>query len=154
MAGPGLPVDIDATYADDGLDASVQAHQHAHDVVHALVNAIDTRVPTVPVILGGVGHNYLGAVTTYTLTLDDAGINVEIDGSAAAAVTVPPSTAVAFTVGTVVEVTALGTGQVTIQAGVGVTLRTPGTLVLRAQNSTIRLRKRAADTWVLSGDTT
>ena len=46
MPGPGLPVNIDSTYADDGTDASVKAHQQAHDALHAIANAFDTAIGT------------------------------------------------------------------------------------------------------------
>lgn len=34
-----LPTNIDSSYADDGSDASVAAHQQHHDTIHAAVNA-------------------------------------------------------------------------------------------------------------------
>ena len=92
--------------------------------------------------------------TAYTLALTDAGKLVELNSGSALTLTVPPNSSVAFPVGTVIEVGRLGTGSVTLVAGVGVTLRVPAgsTLALRAQYSTAGLRKRAADEWVVSGD--
>jgi hypothetical protein len=43
MAGPNLPVNIDASYPDSS-DASVKAHQQAHDAIHGVVNAFDTTI--------------------------------------------------------------------------------------------------------------
>lgn len=94
--------------------------------------------------------------TPYTLTLTDAGRLIEMSSGSATTLTVPPNSTAAFPVGTVIEVGRLGTGSVTLVAGVGVTLRVPAgtTLALRAQYSTAGLRKRAADEWVVSGDLT
>jgi hypothetical protein len=92
--------------------------------------------------------------TSYTLVLGDMFKVIETTSSSSVSVTVPPNSSVAFPVGTVVEVAQLGTGVVTVVQGSGVTINTPGTLVLRAQYSNVVLRKRASDTWVLAGDTT
>lgn len=92
--------------------------------------------------------------TPYTLVLADAGKLVEMNSGSTLTLTVPPNSSVAFPVGSVIEVTRLGTGAVNLVAGVGVTLRVPAgaTLGLRAQYSTAGLRKRATDEWVVSGD--
>lgn len=69
-------------------------------------------------------------------------------------VTIPPNSAVAFPVGAIVEVAQLGAGQVTIAAGSGVTLQAPvaGAVLSRTQYSTLSLRKRTTNTWIVSGD--
>jgi hypothetical protein len=41
MAGPGLLVNNDFTYPDDGSDPSVKLHQSDHDAIHKIVNHID-----------------------------------------------------------------------------------------------------------------
>ena len=89
----------------------------------------------------------------YTLALADAGTVVEMNMAGANTVTVPPDSAVAFPVGTILDVCQTGTGATTIAAGTGVTLRTAGALTLRTQWSSVTLRKRAANEWVLAGDT-
>src|SRR5215207_1897194 len=94
------------------------------------------------------------AGTAYTLTYTDAGQAVEFTSASSVTVTVPPNSSVAFPIGTVVEIARMGAGSVTVAAGAGVTVRTPGTLVLRALYSTVSLRKKATDEWLLAGDTT
>lgn len=89
---------------------------------------------------------------SYTLALTDAGKAVEMNVASANNLTVPPNSSVAFPTGTVIEVCQIGAGQTTIVAGSGVTIRTPETLVMTGQYSTVSLRKRATDTWVLAGD--
>lgn len=91
--------------------------------------------------------------TTYTFALADAGTVVESTDASAVTFTIPPNSSVAFPVGTLIEVFQDGAGQVTIAAGAGVTLNSPGGLVHTAtQYATIRLRQRATNNWVLSGD--
>jgi hypothetical protein len=89
---------------------------------------------------------------TYTLVLADAGKVVRVDSATAADVTVPPNSSVAFTVGTVVNVRAVGAGQVTVVAGSGVTVNTAETLVLSGQWSEVSLHKVGTDEWDLVGD--
>jgi len=90
--------------------------------------------------------------TTYTLVLGDAGKVVEMNNASSNVLTVPPNSSVAFPTGTVLEVAQYGAGQTTIAQGSGVTIRTPSTLILRARYSSVALRKRGTDEWVLSGD--
>lgn len=88
----------------------------------------------------------------YTLVLADAGRAVEVTSASAVAVTVPTNATVAFPIGTVLHVTQLGAGQVTVTPAAGVTITgTPG-LKTRAQNSEVKLRKRATNTWLVTGD--
>jgi hypothetical protein len=89
---------------------------------------------------------------SYTLVLADGGKTVEMNVGTANDLTVPPNSSVAFPVGTVIEICQVGAGQTTVVAGSGVDVRSPETLVLAGQWSTVSLRKRATDEWVLAGD--
>lgn len=90
---------------------------------------------------------------SYTLVLADAGRVVEVTAGTTVDVTVPPNSSVAFQIGTVIEICQIGAGSVALLPGAGVTLDTPtSTLVSRAQFSTIGLRKRGTDEWLVSGD--
>jgi hypothetical protein len=91
------------------------------------------------------------AGTTYTLVASDADKAVELTSASPVTVTVPANV---FKAGQVVEVTRMGTGSVTLAQGSGMTVRTPGTLVLRVQYSSGSLRFRSATECVLAGDTT
>ena len=90
--------------------------------------------------------------SSYTLALSDAGTVVEINSSNALSVTVPASANVAFPVGSVIEIMQAGSGQVTIVAASGVTIETPASLKTRVQWSSLGLRNRSTDNWVLTGD--
>jgi hypothetical protein len=45
VAGPNLPVTVDAAYP-DGTDPSVKEHQQHHDAIHELLNRFDLAAPT------------------------------------------------------------------------------------------------------------
>lgn len=89
---------------------------------------------------------------SYTLQLTDAFRLVIIDAATGKNLTVPPNSAVAFPVGTRVDLGADGAGQVTVVAGSGVTVRTPETLKLRKQFAKATLIKRDTDTWDIEGN--
>jgi hypothetical protein len=120
--------------------------------LEAGIESMDDRVTALEDTAAVVTAN--PQTTAYTLALADAGKLIEMNSGAALTLTVPPNSSTAYPVGTVIEVSRMGTGSVTLVAGVGVTLRVPAgsTLALRAQYSTAGLRKRAADEWIVSGD--
>lgn len=89
--------------------------------------------------------------TTYTLALTDRGKVVEFTNAGAVALTVPTNASVAFPIGTIIGLLQYGAGQVTI-SGAGVTLRSASGFKTAAQYSTVWLRKRATDEWVVTGD--
>lgn len=90
--------------------------------------------------------------SAYTLVLSDAGKVVELNAASATAFTIPPHSAVAFPVGTVVEFAQIGAGQLELKAGAGVILDTPSSLITRVRWSTMAIRQRAENEWILSGD--
>ena len=92
--------------------------------------------------------------TTYTLALTDSGKFVTLSNASAITATIPPNSSVAFPIGTQVNLMQLGAGQVTVAAGVGVTLRSAGSLVkTSAQYAVATALKIASDEWVLLGNT-
>lgn len=91
---------------------------------------------------------------SYTLTLADCDAVVEMNSSVACNVTIPTAATAGWTKGNVIEVCQVGAGQVTFVNASGVTLQTPRSLTTRARYSTVRLRMRLTDTWVLDGDLT
>jgi hypothetical protein len=94
------------------------------------------------------------AGTSYTLALSDAGRLVTLNNAAAITLTIPTNTAVAFPVGTRIDLLQYGAGQVTV-GGSGVTIRSSGLkLKLAGQYSGATLWKKAANEWVLIGDIT
>lgn len=88
----------------------------------------------------------------YTAVAADAGTCVEMTKATATTFTVPPNASVPFPIGTEILVTQYGAGPVGVFAGSGVTILAASSQVLRTQYSTISLRKRGTDEWVLSGD--
>ena len=112
-----------------------------------------TQIATTSFVQSAVDSVSLNTQTSsYTLVLSDAGTLVIMNLGSANNLTVPLNSSVPFAVGTQVPILQLGTGQTTIVATSGVTIRfTPG-LKLRTQYSAGALIKIDTDTWLLSGD--
>lgn len=92
--------------------------------------------------------------TSYTLVLSDAGRMIEISNTSAITLNVPLDSSVNFGTGTQINILQTNTGQITVVGAGGVTINGNPGLKLRAQWSFATLIKRAANTWVLAGDTT
>jgi len=92
---------------------------------------------------------------SYTLSaLTERDDLIEINSASATTLTIPLNSAVAFPIGTSIDILQTGVGQVTIAGDAGVTVNaTPG-LKLRTQWSSCTLFKRATNTWVVYGDLT
>jgi hypothetical protein len=82
---------------------------------------------------------------SYTLTLADQSKVVSINSAGNTTVTVPPDASVNFPLGTVIKINRLGTGNVTLAAGAGVTVSKTGVLYPFEE---LYIRKRAANNWV------
>lgn len=91
----------------------------------------------------------------YTLSsLDERDDLIEVASLSPVTITIPANSAVAYPVGTSIDILQTSSGQVTIAGSAGVTVNaTPG-LKLRTQWSSCTLFKRATDTWVVMGDLT
>lgn len=113
-----------------------------------------TTAPTRNVPTGAAPATVATNVKTanYTLTFADLNAAVEMNVAGANVLTVPPNSTVAFPIGAVITVTQYGAGQTTITPGAGVTLRSSSALTTRAQYSTVSLRQRALNEWVVAGD--
>lgn len=94
--------------------------------------------------------------TTYTFVASDAASLVTASNSSAQTYTIPPNSSVAYATGSQISIIQIGTGQVTIQGGVGVTIASTGVTStapkLRARYSAATLIKVATDTWYVVGD--
>lgn len=94
--------------------------------------------------------------TAYTFAAIDRGFLVEGSAGTAQTFTIPANSAVPFPIGTILEVTQIGAGQITVNGATGVTVQPPLDRVnsVRSRYGTIRLRQRAVDFWVSSGELT
>lgn len=88
----------------------------------------------------------------YTLVASDANKAVEVTAATDTLITVPTNATVPFPIGTIIELTQCGAGGVIANSASGVTINTPAGWKTRTQWSTMILRKRGTDTWLLSGD--
>jgi hypothetical protein len=82
----------------------------------------------------------------YTLALTDRNIVVTMNNTSSATVTVPADGTTNFPIGSVVYISRINTGAVTLAAAGGVTLSKTGTF---GPNEEIFIRKRAANTWLV-----
>lgn len=90
--------------------------------------------------------------TSYTLVLSDAGKLITLNNASAITLTIPTNASVAFPIGTVIDITQFGAGQVTV-GGSGVTINSAdGDKKLRVRYSSASLIKTDTDTWLLVGD--
>lgn len=146
-SGTSLTFTIPA-YA-DVVDAEVLFKALCDDVAASVQTAIDSANSAVEASTIVATNAQAGS---YTLVLSDASKVIEMSGGGT--LTVPTNASVAFPVGTQIAIQQTGASQVTVAAADGtVTVNgTPG-LKLRAQWSLAVLRKRATNSWVLSGDT-
>jgi len=88
----------------------------------------------------------------YTLALSDKNKVVEMSNASATTITIAADNSVNFPTGSQITILQTGAGQVTIAGASGVTVNaTPG-LKVRAQYSAVVALKRAANTWVVTGD--
>lgn len=93
------------------------------------------------------------AGTTYTLLASDFGRWVKTTSSSATSVTVPSGLFVGGATGcTPINFFQAGTGQLTLVAGSGMTLRTAGSLVARAQWSVLSLLVLSSSEGLVYGD--
>jgi hypothetical protein len=91
--------------------------------------------------------------TSYTLALTDSSKLITLDNGGAITLTIPPSSSVAFDVGTQILVEQLGAGVVTFAPGSGVTLLSyDSNLSLAGQYAGATLIKLATDTWTIQGN--
>ncbi len=87
----------------------------------------------------------------YTLVLSDENKVIILTGASPFTFTIPPNSSVAFPIGTTVGFTQDGAGQLTIAAGVGVTIKTEVGLNLNTQYAMASAVKTDTDEWRLSG---
>ena len=153
--------------------AKSEAIADATAQVNAVIASAPAALNTLDELAAALGDdaNYATTVTTalagkvpsatpisqktasYTLSsINEKDSMIEMNSASATTVTIPTDAAVAFPVGTSLDVLRVGAGAVDVAAAGGVTVNaTPG-LKLRAQWSSATLIKRAANTWVLVGD--
>jgi hypothetical protein len=128
-----LPTNVASTYADPSDTAAESQHKTHHDIIHDVINTVTLPTTT--------------KTASYTFVLSDYETMVEYSSASAGTFTVPLNSSVAFPVGTVIRVSQMGTGALTVAGASGVTV--VGTLTTSAQYVELVLRQRAANSWVV-----
>ena len=90
--------------------------------------------------------------TAYTTVLTDQSKLVTLTNASAIAFTIPANSSVAYPIGTQIDLSQFGAGQVTVAGPRGVTVNSASGLKLRAQYSSASCIKVATNTWLLVGD--
>ena len=105
---------------------------------------------------GGRIHTFAlttDATSARTASMGDASAYVRFTGGSPITYTIPPSVAVDFPLGTVIEVEQGGSGAVSVAGAPGVTINSRGAdMTLAGQYAVAALKKVGADTWTLTGD--
>ena len=106
-----------------------------------------------PVLRPGIVTIRTLTASSHTLEAVDLGSILETTGSSAVTVTIPAEATVPFEIGTLINITQVGTGVATIAAAPGVSLNgvTEGSVALDGQWSGAALVKRGADAWTVQG---
>jgi len=114
------------------------------------VNAVVYADPSAPTVLD---LSIRSETASTVAVIGDRNNAIEITSGSATSFTIPPNSSVAFPTGSQLVLTQLGAGQVTVAAGVGVTIRSSGSKVALAdQYSVCTLYKAATDIWQLQGN--
>ena len=77
---------------------------------------------------------------------------IEVDSTSPVTITIPTNSAVAYPIGTTLDILGTNTGLITIAGDSGVTVNSTPGLKLRTQWSSCTLFKRAENSWVVYGD--
>ena len=88
---------------------------------------------------------------SYTLDIDDEQKFVTLNNTTPVVLTIPPNSSVPFAVGTMIEGAQLGSGQVTITPGSGVTVVGAPGLKVAEQYGVFGLRKLGTNSWLAFG---
>jgi hypothetical protein len=92
--------------------------------------------------------------TSYTLALADKGRIVTMNNASANVLTIPANSAVAFPLGTIINVIQIGAGETAIESATGVSLNgvSAGDGAIGSRWQGAALTKIGTDTWIVSGD--
>lgn len=118
------------------------------DVVYICSGGVDYQTTVGAILKMPVPISYKTA--DYTAALADAETLIEMNSASATVFTIPPNSSVAFPIGTVIEVSRMGAGSVTIAQGSGVTIYPSNSQTVAAQYKSAFLRKQATDTWIVN----
>jgi hypothetical protein len=164
VAGNGLQ---EATPGTLSIDTSITATKASVDLKAPIDAPTFTGLVTVAAsgvaftdgtqILEGVPSRtpIIQKTDSYTLSaLTERDSLIEVAKASATTITIPLNSAVAYPVGTSIDILQTSTGQVTIAGDAGVTVNSTPGLKLRTQWSSCTLFKRATNTWVVFGDLT
>lgn len=124
------------------LATQVDAQTYANDAAELAIETVEDYVDAPATTNVQTG-------TTYTpITGDELNVIVEFTNNSLVTITLPNNV---FVENAEIEFCALGTAGATFVAGVGVTLKSPGSLVSLPQNCSAVARYKGSGVWILGG---
>jgi hypothetical protein len=131
----------------DGVTATTTELNYVDGVTSAIQTQLNAKTPELYTFTEDSG-------TSRTLALVDNFASLRFTSSSAITVTVPANSAVAFPIGSYIELYQFGTAQITVTQSAGVTVNaTDSQKKSRVRYSSMTLIKIATDEWLLVGDT-
>jgi len=121
--------------------------------IQTQINALPTASSTTTFTNKNTVLSIVTKTASDTLELTDAGKDIEMNVGSANNISIPTNASVAFPIGTQIVLTQLGSGQTSVVALAGVTIRSSGgKLKITDQYSGATLIKRDTNEWVLFGN--
>ena len=150
--GPAGPTGPTGPAGDDGADGAGTPPDGTYGEIQVTGGGTTWSIID-PYVYGQDQPDAGNANTSITLTAGDQGTLMRTTANTAVQVTVPQDSDVTWPVGIYMDIWQEGSGQITVVAGTGATLRVSGlTAKSRAQYSRLGLQKVKANTWSLFGD--
>jgi hypothetical protein len=162
-ASPAIAGDVNANF--QAVKVFVDAIETGVNIDNSAITTAkiaDNAITQAKLIDRAVGSAELDKITlntqvgtTYTAVLTDAQKLVTLDNGSPITFTIPPNSSVAFQKGDQINLLQLGVGQVTVAAGVGVTLVAQGNKKKLNGQYAIGtcIKVDDANTWVIVGNT-
>jgi hypothetical protein len=141
-----------------GIDLSIIGQQISASLINTAVVAGTYNLTTLTVdpqgritaaSTGFAERTIVNVAASKTLALSDRGTKQMCAAAGAIVITVPTNAAVAFPIGTEIDIFRNGAGAVSVASAA--TVRTRGTLIIAAQWSAAHLTKISTDEWILIG---
>jgi Major tropism determinant N-terminal domain len=140
-----VPVFVGATSSTAGVAGRIPTPAAGDQVKILFGNGTWGSIPNL--VISTVASN------SYTLLITDAEKYLRFTNTGVKTLTIPTNANVAFPIGTTISGMSVGTNQLTIAPGSGVTVNTPETLRLRNKTFvSFVLTKVGTDEWDLAGD--
>ncbi len=144
----------------DGVTATTTELNYVDGVTSSIQTQIDGKADSTHGHLMGTstitGTSYTLQASDKTTVDNGVGLFIRHNNASASTLTIPPNSSVSFDIGSVINIQQIGTGQLEVLAGSGVTIEGKvdgsGDYKISARYGALSAIKTATDTWSLIGD--